>query len=74
MAIFLLLSLKPLEAARSGLPSPRRDSGGRGEFSYEGGATPRLGGEGALGGGAAGPAAAPECGALAPGAAGPRGE
>lgn len=45
-----------------------------GVASDEGGATPRRGGEGALGGGAAGPAAARECGTSASCAAGPEDE
>lgn len=51
------------------VPAPRLLEGG--VASDGGGATPCRGGEGALGGGAAGPAAAPECGTPAPRAAGP---
>lgn len=56
-------------AERFAVPAPRFLEGGA--ASDGGGATPRRGGEGALGGGAAGPAEARECGAPAPRAAGP---
>lgn len=71
VAIFLLLSLKPLEAARSCSPSRCRDSWRR-VASDGGGATPPRRGPGrAPSAAAACPAAARECGAPALRAAGP---